>query len=135
MSLIRLIIWSSLIGGWSAFFGWLFSETILHLWIQNVVVAILMATLVAIPIGGGICVASGLTNPQISVLLKRLLLGFAGGLLGGLLGSLVGSCVFYGFSFLPSGFVAFFARVLGWTLIGTGIGVGLGVSEGIVDRS
>jgi hypothetical protein len=90
---------------------------------------------VAIPIGGGICVASGLTNPQISVLLKRLLLGFAGGLLGGLLGSLVGSCVFYGFSFIPSGFVAFLARVIGWTLIGTGIGVGIGVSEGIVDRS
>jgi hypothetical protein len=79
MSLIRLIIWSSLIGGWAAFFGWLFSELILHSWIGKVYVAILMATSVAIPIGGGICCASGFTNPRLEVLFKRLLLGFAGG--------------------------------------------------------
>lgn len=139
MSLIRLIIWSSLIGGWAAFFGWLFSEVILHNWISKVYVAILMATLVAIPIGGGICCASGFTNPRLEILLKRLLLGFAGGLLGGLLGSLVGSCMFSGFDFIAtrfsSRFVDFLGRVVGWTLIGTGIGIGIGLSEGLVDRS
>src|SRR2546423_120935 len=71
MSLFRLIIWSSLIGGWSAFFGWLFSETILHLWITNVVVAIIMATVVAIPIGGGICCASGFFIGLAQVVLKE----------------------------------------------------------------
>jgi hypothetical protein len=135
MSLMRLIVWSSLIGGWSAFFGWLFSETALHLWITNAAVAIAMATLVAIPIGGGICCASGLTNPRFDLLLKRLLLGFAGGLLGGLLGSLVGSCIFFPLSYIDNRFVTFIGRVIGWTLIGTGIGIGIGVSEGIVDRS
>ena len=139
MSLIRLIIWSSLIGGWAAFFGWLFSEVILHNWIGKVWVAILMATLVAIPIGGGICCASGFTNPRLEMLLKRLLLGFAGGLLGGLLGSVVGSCMFGGFDLIAtrfsSRFVDFLGRVVGWTLIGTGIGIGIGVSEGLVDRS
>ncbi len=136
MSLVRLIIWSSLIGGWSAFFGWLFSETVLHLWIQNVVVAISMATLVAIPIGGGICCASGLTNPKLDNLIRRLLLGFAGGLLGGLLGSLVGSCIFGGFHFISTGgFIDFVGRIVGWTLIGVGIGAGIGVGEGITDRS
>src|SRR5215471_9474330 len=98
MSLFRLIIWSTLIGGWSAFLGWLFAEAILHLWITNVVVAIAMATLVSVPIGGGICCASGLTNPQIANLVKRLLFGFAGGFAGGLLGTLVCSCVFGGLS-------------------------------------
>jgi FHA domain len=137
MSLMRLILWSTLIGGWSAFFGWLFSESALHLWIQrSAFVAILMATLVAIPIGGGICCASGLTNPNLALLFKRLGLGLAGGLLGGLLGSLVGSCIFGVLGLITTlGFVEFVGRVIGWTLIGTGIGVGIGVSEGIVDRS
>src|SRR6266498_4926377 len=123
MSLVRLIIWSSLIGGWAAFFGWLFSEVIFHNWMGNSFVAIAAATFVAIPIGGGICCASGLTNPSVSTLLKRLGLGFAGGLLGGLLGSLLGSCMFAGFSFVSSGgFIEFVGRVVGWTLIGVGIG-------------
>jgi pSer/pThr/pTyr-binding forkhead associated (FHA) protein len=136
MSLVRLIIWSSLIGGWSAFFGWLFSEVIFHRWIDNAFVAIAVATMVAIPIGGGICVVSGLTNPRLDVLAKRLGLGFAGGLLGGLLGALIGSCMFGCFHLVSSqGFVEFVARVVGWTLIGVGIGAGIGVSEGIFDRS
>ncbi len=136
MSLVRLIIWSSLIGGWAAFFGWLFAELIFHSWIDNAFVAIVVATLVAIPIGGGICVVSGLTNPRLETLAKRLGLGFAGGLLGGLLGVLIGSCVFGGFHLITSqSFVDFIARVIGWTLIGVGIGAGIGVSEGVFDRS
>lgn len=136
MSLIRLIIWSSLIGGWAAFLGWLFTEVVFHSWIDNAFVAIVVATLVAIPIGGGICLVSGLTNPRLELLAKRLALGFAGGLLGGLLGVLIGSCVFGGFHLITSqGLVEFVARVIGWTLIGVGIGAGIGVSEGIFDRS
>ena len=135
MSLMRLIVWSSLIGGWSAFFGWLFSETILHLWIQNEFVAILMATLVAIPIGGGICCASGLTNPRVEILVKRLLLGFAGGLVGGLLGSGLGACIFFPAALTKMSFIIFAGRIIGFSVIGIGIGAGIGVSEGIVDRS
>ncbi len=133
MSLMRLIVWSSLIGGWSAFFGWLFTEVVLHRWIHHWYIAILMATLVSVPIGGGICAASGLTNPQILNLIKRLALGLVAGFVGGLLGSLFGSCIFSVVSFIPA--LTFVGRILGFALIGIGIGAGIGLSEGFVDRS
>src|SRR5262249_39759079 len=85
------------------------------------------------------CCASGFTNPRTELLVKRLLLGFAGGLLGGLLGSLVGSCLFGGFDIVSrsvsSRLVDFLGRIVGWTLIRTRIGAGVGGSEGIVDHS
>ena len=134
MSLIRLIVWSSLIGGWAAFFGWLFFELLIGRWVaQYNAVAIIMATLIAIPIGGGVSLAYGLTNPQWSVLVKRLLLGFAGGLVGGLLGTLFGFCVFSVFTYID--ILVFVGRSLGWALIGIGIGVGIGASEGVIERS
>ena len=134
MSLVRLVIWTSLIGGWSAFFGWLVLEVAVGRWVaQFDIIAIIMATLVAIPIGGGISLAYGLTNPKINILIKRLLLGFAGGLVGGLIGILLGSCIFGAFNFI--GHLVFVGRTLGWALIGVGIGVGIGASEGIVERS
>src|SRR4051812_32558079 len=116
MSLFRLIIWTGLIGGWAAFFGWLFAELILHSWINTYqLVGILMATLVAIPIGGGICFASGLTNPKIDIMAKRLGLGFAGGLAGGLIGAVLGSCVFGGLNQISvNDFVLFVSRVVGF---------------------
>jgi hypothetical protein len=130
MSFLRLIYWSCLIGGWSAFVGWLFTEILFHYWIDDyTALAILMATLVSIPIGGGISLASGLTNPQIPNLVKRLLLGFAGGLVGGLLGSLLGACIFGVLQSIPV--LGFLGRIMGWTLIGMGIGV----TEGIFDRN
>jgi hypothetical protein len=134
MSLIRLIIWSSLIGGWAAFAAWLVTEVPFHAWIDQgsnlaLVLAIVMATIVATAIGGGVSLASGLTNPQIANLIKRLLIGFAGGLLGGLLGSLLGACIFGMLQGIPV--LGFLSRVLGWTLIGCGIGV----AEGIADRN
>jgi hypothetical protein len=129
MSFLRLIYWSCLIGGWSAFIGWLFTEILFHYWIDYTALAILMATLVSVLIGGGISLASGLTNPQFPHLLKRLLLGFAGGLLGGLLGSLLGACIFGVLQGVPV--LGFLSRILGWTLIG----IGIGVTEGIFDRN
>jgi hypothetical protein len=134
MSLVRLIIWSCLIGGWAAFLSWLFTEIPFHLWIDEdsklaVFLAIVMATFVAIAIGGGVSLASGLTNPNLANLLKRLGLGFAGGLLGGLLGSILGACIFGLLQAVPV--LGFLSRVLGWTLIG----VGVGVTEGIFDRN
>ena len=107
-----------------------FFEIAIGRWVdQYTILAILMATLVAVLIGGGISLASGLTNPQLIPLLKRLLLGFAGGLLGGLLGSLIGACIFGVFQSIPV--LGFLSRVFGWTLIGMGIGV----TEGIFGRS
>jgi FHA domain len=138
MSLMRLIVWSGLIGGWSAFFGWLVLEVAIGRWIRQYdILAILMATMVAIPIGGGISLAYGLSNPKMEILLKRLLLGFAGGLVGGLIGVLFGSCIFAVFAKIAEwiGFGEFVGRTLGWALIGIGIGVGIGASEGVVDRS
>jgi pSer/pThr/pTyr-binding forkhead associated (FHA) protein len=134
MSLIRLVIWSCLIGGWSAFFGWLFMELALGRWVaDHAALAILMATLIAIPIGGGISVAAGLTTPQWNLLGKRLLIGLAAGLGGGLLGALLGSCVFAPFNYFNT--LVFVGRTMGWAMIGVGIGAGIGVSEGWIDRS
>lgn len=138
MSLFRLIIWSSLIGGWAAFFGWLFMEVAVGRWVRNYdFVAFIMATLIAVPIGGGISAVHGLTNPKLDVLFKRLILGLIGGLLGGLLGVLFGSCIFFIVAFIAEriGFGEFIGRTIGWALIGVGIGAGVGASEGIVDRS
>ena len=81
----------------------------------------------ATAIGGGVSLASGLTNPQIANLIKRLLIGFAGGLLGGLLGSLLGACIFGILQGIPV--LGFLSRVLGWTLIGCGIGVAEGIAD------
>jgi hypothetical protein len=138
MSLIRLVIWSSLVGGWSAFIGWLFLEVAVGRWVsQYDIIAIIMATVVAIPIGGGVSLAYGLTNPKLDILLKRLLFGLAGGLVGGLLGILFGSCIFSVFNRIAD-YVALFGiigRVFGWALIGVGIGIGIGASEGIIDHS
>jgi len=134
MSLIRLVIWSCLIGGWSAFLGWLVMEVAIGRWVgEHFILAIAMATFVAVPIGGGITVASGLTTPQWSLLAKRLFIGFAGGLAGGLLGALLGSCIFTPFEYFNV--VVFIGRTMGWAMIGVGIGAGVGASEGILDRS
>jgi FHA domain len=138
MSLVRLIIWSCLIGGWAAFLGWLVLEVAVGRWVgQYDIVAIIMATVIAVPIGGGISLANGLTNAKIDLLVKRLLFGFAGGLVGGLLGILLGSCMFAVFSRIADyiTFLGIVGRILGWGLIGVGIGAGVGASEGITERS
>jgi len=139
MSLIRLIIWCSLLGGWCAFFGWLFVEPILGRFVSggHWAWAILMVTIIAVPIGGGISLAYGLTNPSFENLGKRALFGLAGGLVGGLVGALLGSCVFGIVLFVAEkiGFGLFLGRMIGFALIGSGIGVGIGASEGILDRS
>jgi hypothetical protein len=138
MSLVRLIIWSCLIGGWAAFLSWLVLEVAVGRWVaQNDIVAIIMATVIAVPIGGGISLANGLTNAKFDLLIKRLLFGFAGGLLGGLLGILFGSCIFAVFSRVAeyANFLRIIGYVFGWALIGVGIGAGIGASEGIIGRS
>ncbi len=135
MSFLRLIYWSALIGGWAAFITWLLMEVpFRYLGIDegkpyiSALLAIVMATIVAVTIGGGVSLASGLTNPKLVNLAKRLVIGFIGGLLGGLLGSLIGACIFAVLQQVPV--LGFISRVLGWTLIGLGIGV----SEGLLDR-
>ncbi|HZZ78043.1 MAG TPA: FHA domain-containing protein [Gemmataceae bacterium] len=134
MSLVRLIIWSCLIGGWAAFLSWLITEIPFHHWIDQegalaFALAVIMATFVAVAIGGGVSVASGLTNPKIPNLLKRLGIGLAGGLIGGLIASLLSGCIFSFLQGVPV--LGFLSRVLGWTLIG----IGVGVAEGIFDRN
>ncbi len=132
MSLVRLIIWSCLIGGWAAFFGWLITEIPFHHWIDQdsriaIVLSIVMATLVAIAIGGGVSLASGLTDPKLANLIKRLGLGFAGGLIGGLVASLLGACVFYLFERVA--LLGFLSRLFGWTLTGVAVGVTVGIFD------
>jgi hypothetical protein len=138
MSFFRLIYLSSLIGGWSAFIGWFFTELVLHWWIDEGgflagLLAVLMATLVAAPIGGGVNLASGLGNPRLQDLLKRLAIGAVGGFLGGLLMSIPAMGLFALLQSIPV--LGFLGRVVGWSLIGVGIGVGMGALDGIFDRS
>ncbi|MBI3822195.1 MAG: FHA domain-containing protein [Planctomycetes bacterium] len=134
MSLFRLIVWSCLLGGWAAFASWLITELPFHYWIDEVgklatFLAIVMATVVSIAIGGGVSLASGLTNPQFFNLAKRTAFGFAGGLIGGLIGTLLGTCIFSIFQDIKV--LGFMTRVIGWTLIGLGIGV----TEGLFERN
>jgi hypothetical protein len=83
--------------------------------------------------------ASGLTNPRLENLLKRLAFGCAGGLLGGVLGVMFGFCLFSGVNKVNASLnwtiIDFLGRIVGWTLIGVGIGAGVGAGEGIFDRS
>jgi MFS family permease len=139
MSFLRLIYLSSLIGGWSGFVGWLVMEIPLGRLVDQpnsnwaTFGAILMACLIAIPIGGGISFASALSNPNWLNLVKHVVVGCVGGLCGGVLGSLPGMCIFGLLQQVPG--LAVIGRILGFTLIGVGLGIGMGAMEGIVDRS
>lgn len=132
MSFLRLIYWTALIGGWAAFLGWLITEIPFHWWIDEgtgiaIVLAILMSTFVAIAIGGGVSMASGLSNPGLASLLQRFLFGAGGGLIGGFVASLSGACVFYMFERIF--FLGLIARVFGWALIGILVGLTVGLYD------
>lgn len=127
---VRRIYWCGILGGWSAFVGWLLMEMLLGASVgSNVWLALLMVMVVAMAIGGGQTVAGELANRHWRQLV-RCGPGLAGGLLGGLVGGLLGNLVYYllGQQVVLLGFLA---RVLGWICLG----VCVGAAEGIYERS
>jgi hypothetical protein len=133
MSFTRLIYWSGLLGGWSAFIAWLFCEVIFGRWanegLLGLVLAILMSTLVATAIGAGLSQAAGLVNFQWPQQAVRLAFGLVGGFIGGLLGSVFGNVVYALLGGIP--IIGIVGRIFGWTVMGGAIGV----VEGVYDRS
>ena len=124
MSLSRLVYYSAVIGGWTAFAAWLVAEfCILQTGVASGPLQVaLVGALVGGAIGAGLNVVAGMTNGQWLQMLQRMGPGFLGGGLGGACGGLVGD-VLFSFAGLP--------RALGWMLMGLGIGV----VEGIYEKS
>lgn len=124
MSLSRLVFYSAIVGGWSAFAGWLLAELLMGRWVgQYLFVAVMMAGIIAGFIGAGLSQVAGLVNLRWAEHLRRLIPGLIGGLAGGLAGVLLGSGIHSA--------LGEFGRVIGWMLMG----IGIGVAEGIYERS
>ncbi len=122
MSLRRLIFYYAVIGGWSAFGGWLFAEQVFASgdvsggWVG---VAATCAT-VGAAIGAGLNLVAGMANAQWKELLRRAAGGLVAGGVGGLIGGGLGNLL-YTWLGLP--------RALGWMILGAAIGLGGGLSE------
>jgi hypothetical protein len=131
MSFLRLIYWSGIIGGWSAFAGWGVAELMIGRFVgTSFFLAVLMAALVAAAIGAGLSQVPVVVNQQWTSQLRRLLPGLIGGLVGGLLGGLMGNLIYLLFGDRVP-FLGLVGRVFGWILLG----VCLGVADGVYERS
>jgi hypothetical protein len=120
MSLKRLVYYGAILGGWSAFFGWLLAVLLVRS--EGPLRVALTAGLVGGAIGAGLNLVAGLANGQWSQLLKRLVPGLLGGGIGGAIGGALGELAFVRLN-LP--------RAIGWMIMGAGIGV----VEGLTERS
>lgn len=122
MSLSRLVYYSAVIGGWTAFVAWLVAEfCILRSGLGSGPLQVaLVGALVGGTIGAGLNVVAGMANGQWRQMLERLTPGFLGGGIGGACGGLVGDLL-YSYAELP--------RAFGWMLMGLGIGVVEGIHE------
>jgi hypothetical protein len=123
MSLHRLIYYSAVISGWTAFLGWFVSEFLLVRAVSaggSIEVA-MVGAVVGASIGAGLSVVGGMSNAQWQQQLKRALPGLLGGGLGGAIGGLTGNLLFT--IGLP--------RALGWLIMGLGIGA----VDGLYERS
>jgi hypothetical protein len=126
MSLNRFVYYHAVIGGWAALLVWLVGE-LLFLDSQSlggVVEATLIGVLAGVGIGAGLslvsAVSSGRRLPRLSLALVPAAVVAAG---GGLAGALLFSTLD---RLLP---MAWFARSLGWMVMGLGIGAAEGVFE------
>ena len=137
MSFMRLIYWTSLIGGWSAFVAWLITELIFGRWIDPsassdriaAILVILMTSLIAAAIAGGISLVSTVSSPSWLNIVKRVVPALIGGFVAGFVGAFLGESLVYlvGKYFI----LEILARIVGLTIVG----VGIGVIEGFLDFS
>lgn len=127
----RQLYWCGILGGWSAFLGWLFAELLMGRAVgDSLLLAILMVVIVGMFIGGGLSIVSEMANRHWREQVQRIGPGLIGGLLGGLVGGLLGNFIYYLLG--PNVFIlGFFARVIGWMALG----VSIGAAEGIYERS
>jgi hypothetical protein len=128
--MLRLIYWSGIIGGWSAFLGWLLAELLIGRWVgEHFLLAVFMVMMVGCALGAGVSQVEGLLTGQWQSQRSHLGLGLLGGFAGGLVGGLLGNLLYFalGQRFAIIGLVG---RVLGWTLLGLAIGL----CEGLLKR-
>ncbi|HVC94537.1 MAG TPA: FHA domain-containing protein [Pirellulales bacterium] len=118
MSLIRLVYYSGIIGGWAALVGWMIAEFLFGS-PSSVVESAVVGGLVGAAIGLGLNVVAGMANGQWKQLVFRAVPGLAAGALAGAAGTAVGEVLLrFG---LP--------RACGWMILGLGVGA----VEGLYD--
>ncbi|MGE3818843.1 MAG: FHA domain-containing protein [Isosphaeraceae bacterium] len=124
MSLKRLIYYSVVIGGWSAFVGWLLSEYFLQgsEALSDRMKVAMSCALVGGSIGAGLNLVAGMVNARWRQQSRRVVIGLLTGGVGGGIGGFLGQVLFETFN-LP--------RAIGWTVMGAAIGT----VEGLYDRS
>lgn len=122
MSLLRLVYYGAVIGGWSAFLGWMVAELVLGAgdpdqgWLGVVVTC----AVVGAAIGAGLNLLAGMANAMWKQQLRRVVAGLVFGGLGGIIGGALGELLYSAIG-LP--------RALGWTIMGAAVGLGGGFSE------
>ena len=147
MSFVRLIYWSGLLGGWSAFVAWLFCEIVNscagrpmdnneQFPVLAPLLVVIMGTFVGAGIGGGVSQAAGLINFRLQDQLLRLRFGLLGGLVSGLIGTLFAVLLYWALQKITDNGVvlailSFVGRLIGLTVLGAIVGI----VDGIYDRS
>jgi hypothetical protein len=109
----RFVYWCSLVGGWSAFLGWVLTEVLIGRWVgRYFLLAVMMIMVVASAIGAGLSQVEALITSQWQAQRQRFVPGLIGGLVGGLFGGLLGNLMY---SLLGGklAILAFLGRVLG----------------------
>jgi hypothetical protein len=136
MSLNRLIYYGAILGGWSAFVGWLLAELLFAGGerSRDFIPAVLLAAFVGAAIAGALSILPALANAQWQQALKRLGPGLLGGFIAGLVGGLIGDGLYRLLSLAAganSAAAIILGRIPGWILMGLAIGA----VEGVYDRS
>jgi hypothetical protein len=125
MSLIRLIYYGAIVGGWAAFLGWLAAEYLIPRFggtAESRLGVLVYGAAVGACIGAGLNLLAGMANGQLGEQLKRIGPGLVGGAIGGMVGALLGDWLYVSLG-VP--------RALGWLVMGSAIGV----VEGLYERS
>jgi hypothetical protein len=131
MSLARVTFHSAILTGWLGFFAWMIAEFVTGMLsiTPGTTSVIIYSSIVGAGIGAALNLLSGITNPQISILMKRVGQGVLIGGIGGLLGGIGGNAIFELLSNPDSPSIV--GRVVGWIIVG----VACGSVAGITDRS
>lgn len=139
MSLVRLVYYSMMIGGWAGLAGWLVFELLFSRSAarDSMMLAVMAMAIVGAAIGVGINIVAGLANGQWQRLAMRVLPGLVCGALGGAVGGLVGSVLysagtwFLGLFSAKATLLTGVLRACGWLIAGLGIGA----VDGLYERS
>ncbi len=122
MSLIRLVYYSTLIGGCAAYLGWLLAELCFFRSRAGGGYAqvAMVGGIVGAAIGIGLNLVAGMANGHWKQLLYRSVPGLLAGGVGGAVGGVVGDLLFSSLGF---------PRAIGWMIVGLSIGMADGLFE------